>query len=107
MRSPHMKSFRAPLAVILVAWASAASAAALWPGTAAPQVSPQAVSAPAILRVDGELKSSTGEARTGTVLFVASLYAARQDTTPLWIEQQLVTLDNAGRYTIFVGATLD
>ena len=58
------------------------------------------------MRLDGALKTPTGEARTGSVLLVVSLYAGKDDATPLWVEQQLVTLDAAGRYTIFAGATL-
>ena len=97
-----MKCFRALIAVISVALASGATAAAL-----SPQAPAQLASAPTVVRLDGELKTPTGAARTGTVLMVASLYADKQDSTPLWVEQQLVTLDGAGRYTIFVGATLD
>src|SRR5438552_852901 len=70
------------------------------------QASAQSASAPTWVRIDGALKTPTGEPRAGTVPLVASLYAEQQDSTPLWVEQQLVTLDSAGRYTIFVGATL-
>ena len=37
---------------------------------------------------------------------VVSLYADKDDATPLWVEPQLATLDQAGRYTVFAGATL-
>ena len=40
-------------------------------------------------------------------LLVASLYAGQDDRTPLWVEEQLVTLDQVGRYSIVVGATVE
>jgi hypothetical protein len=39
------------------------------------------------------------------VVLVISLYANQADSTPLWVEQQLVPLDQAGRYTVLAGAT--
>jgi hypothetical protein len=65
----------------------------------------QSTSAPTLVRIDGELKTATGQPRTGSVSLVASLYADKEDSTPLWVEQQVVTLDQAGRYTLLVGAT--
>jgi hypothetical protein len=79
------------------------------PQQAAPQATPQAtpsVSAPAFIRLDGELKTETGAARDGSVVLVVSLYAAQDDPAPLWSETQAVSLDAAGRYTVFAGATL-
>jgi hypothetical protein len=70
----------------------------------APPSGPTA-SAPAFIRLDGELKTATGEARTGAVTLVVSLYAGPGDTAALWAEAQPVTLDAAGRYTVFAGAT--
>ena len=93
-----MKSFCAVSGVVSVALASEATAAAL-----SPQAPAQSASAPTLVRIDGKLKTPTGAARTGTVAMVASLYADKQNLTPLWVEPQLVTLDEAGRYTVFVG----
>jgi len=90
-----MKSFYTWIVVISLALASGAPVAA------------QSPQAPTLVRVEGELKTPTGEARTGTATMVVSLYERKEDTTPLWIEQHLVTLDGAGKYTIFAGATRD
>ena len=102
-----MKSFRASIAVISLMCAFGANAAARWPESGAPQASAQLTSAPTIVRIDGALKTPTGEVRAGSVLMVVSLYADKEDTTALWVEQQLVTLDQAGRYTMLAGATLN
>ena len=102
-----MKSLYASVAVISVALAFGETAAARPPNPVSPQASAQSTSAPTVVRIDGELKTPTGAVRTGTVAMVASLYAGKNDATPLWVEQHVITLDQAGRYTIFVGATLD
>lgn len=68
------------------------------------QTGPSA-SAPAFVRLDGELKTATGEPRTGAVVLVVSLYAEQADTAALWFETQSITLDAAGHYTIFAGAS--
>ena len=70
-----------------------------------PQQSGPTASAPAFVRLDGELKTTTGESRTGSVILVVTLYATQDDPAPLWSEAQAVTLDAAGRYTVFAGAT--
>lgn len=69
------------------------------------QESPQVVTAPTVFRIDGRLTGPGGEARAGSVVLVAGLYAEQDDETPLWVEEQLVTLDDTGRYTLLVGAT--
>ena len=61
--------------------------------------------APTLVRLEGALTTATGEARTGDVVLVVSLYSDTTDTTPLWTEQQLVTLDAAGRYAIMAGGS--
>ena len=97
----------APLAVLLLVCAvvGLARIGSAQDPAQAPQSGPQAV-APTLVRLDGELRTPTGEPRTGSVLMVISLYAEEQDATPLWIEHQLVTLDSAGRYSVLAGATL-
>src|SRR5207248_7201152 len=66
----------------------------------------QAVTVPALVRLDGELKTDTGQPRTGTLTLVLSVYADQRDSNALWLEQQSVTLDAAGHFVVFVGATL-
>src|SRR5882672_12611980 len=84
----------------------------LWGGvvaveTVAAQTAPStSTSTPAtLIRLDGLLTTASGAPRTGSVILVVSLYANQADTTPLWVEQQLVALDAAGRYTVLAGAT--
>jgi hypothetical protein len=69
--------------------------------------SAQAVSAPMRMRVDGVLLASDGSPRTGNVLLVISVYAGQTDTSSLWSEQQLVTLDQNGGFAIMAGASLE
>ena len=97
-----MKSFCALIAGIAMVRASGVTMAAQMPAFP-PQASAQSASVPTLVRVDGELKTPTGAPRTGTVSMVASLYTDKQDSTPLWVEPQLVTFGAAGRYTLFVG----
>jgi hypothetical protein len=63
------------------------------------------VTAPAFVRLDGDLKTATGEARTGTVVLVVSLYASQTDPVALWSEEQTIALDANGHYAVFAGAT--
>jgi hypothetical protein len=90
-----MKPLCAFFALVLLMWASGSVVAAQ---------SPQ-VTAPTLVRLDGRLTTPNGEPRAGTVAVVVSLYADKDDPTPLWIEHQAITLDSSGRYTIFAGAT--
>jgi hypothetical protein len=93
-----MRSVAASIAVVLVLWTSGTSASS--------QFSPQSATAPTLFRITGTLTAPDGAPRLGAVTLVASIYADSQDATPLWTEQQVVTLDAAGRYAIYVGATL-
>src|SRR5687768_16115156 len=61
---------------------------------------------PTRIPLRGELRGADGLPRTGTVLLVISLYEAQTDPAPRWVEQQVVTLDAAGRYSVQIGATL-
>src|SRR5450631_1910185 len=94
-----MKLLCAAMVMVSVMWAAGMAAAAQLP-------SAQSTSAPTLVRLDGQLKTPTGDARTGSVTLAVSLYAGKDDATPVWVEQQVVTLDAAGRYTVFAGATL-
>lgn len=57
--------------------------------------------------MSGTLVDTSGAPRTGTITLVASLYAGADDTTPVWTEQQTLTLGSDGRYVVNVGSTLD
>ena len=61
--------------------------------------------APLIIPLTGDLKTSAGEPRMGTVLLVISLYAEKDDAAPLWVEHQTVTLEVNGRYGLQFGIT--
>ena len=101
------KALVSMLALLMCCWspANAAIAGAVVPLTAV-AASPQSGGTPTLARVEGRLRLATGEARTGSVVLVASVYSGADDATPLWVEQQTVTLDAAGRYALVVGATL-
>lgn len=72
--------------------------------TALGQSQTPTITAPGIVRLDGQLLTAQGEPRTGPVVMRVSLYATQEDAAPLWFEDQNVTLDQAGRYTVFAGA---
>ena len=61
--------------------------------------------APTLIPLSGQLATPTGEPRTGTAVLVISLYEGKDDSAPLWIERQQVTLDATGRFSIEFGAT--
>ena len=61
--------------------------------------------APTLIPISGTLVTADGLPRAGSVLLVVSLYDTKEDTAPRWIEQQAVTTDAAGRYTIQFGST--
>jgi hypothetical protein len=63
--------------------------------------------APTLIPLTGQVLTPGGEPRTGSALLVISVYADREDKSPLWFEQQIVTLDAQGRYAVSVGATVD
>jgi len=52
----------------------------------------------------GQVVTPKGEARTGTVALTFALYTDQQDGVPIWTEQQQVTLDNEGRYSLVLGS---
>jgi len=101
-----MKSSCAAVSLVVLMWASGAIAAPQAQPPADQAAKPPTVTAPTLIRVDGQLKTAAGEARTGLVPMVVSIYAEKDDTTPLWVENQAVTADDAGRYTVLAGVTL-
>lgn len=93
---------------VLALWLACAPSAGASPQAQGdPQVQAPATAAvpPAFVRLDGVIKSDTGEVRTGSTVLVISVYATQADVTPLWSEEQTVVLDAAGRYTVFAGAS--
>ncbi len=68
------------------------------------QTSPQAT-VPTLVRITGQLTTSTGEPQTRPVVMNVAVYADRLDSTPLWTEQQIITPDSTGRFIVFAGAT--
>lgn len=87
--------------VLLLAWVPPVAAS---PG-GVPQAPALSELPPAFVRLDGALKTAVGDARTGIVILVVSLYSGQADPTPVWSEEQTVTLDAAGRYTVLAGAS--
>jgi hypothetical protein len=88
------------LATLFFVSASATLPSDVWAQT------PGSPVAPTLIPVSGRLLTAEGQPRTGEVQLVISLYDGQNDTGPRWIEQQTVTLDAAGGYTVQFGATL-
>jgi hypothetical protein len=96
MRTIVLKTF-------LLAFLVGVSAVGAFPKEAAAQTSPSV--APTFIPVSGRLLTAEGQARSGQVLLVISLYEGQSDTAPRWIEHQQVTLDAGGGYSVQFGAT--
>jgi hypothetical protein len=60
---------------------------------------------PTLIPLSGQLKDAAGLPRSGTVSLKLSLYPTADDPNPLWIEEQLATLDATGNYGVYFGAT--
>src|SRR5579862_4295995 len=101
-----MRSSSAFVSILVLCGAVCAAAQQAAAPTTPVASAAQSTSAPTLIRLDGRLQTSAGGPRTGTVVMVVSLYAAQDDTTPLWTEQQSIALDAAGRYTVWAGASL-
>jgi hypothetical protein len=61
---------------------------------------------PTLVRVSGRLVLSEKSLNPGTARLVISLYEQQDSPTPLWVEEQVVTVDAEGRYAAYAGATL-
>jgi len=70
-----------------------------------PVLSTETPPPPTVIPVTGQLRTVSGEPRTGTVTLKLSLYPSLDDPNPIWIEEQAVTLDATGGYAIYFGAT--
>jgi hypothetical protein len=67
----------------------------------------QTSTVPRSMPFNGQVLTAEGDARTGAVLLTFGLYTDQQGGTPIWTEQQLVTLDKGGRYSVILGNTGD
>jgi hypothetical protein len=74
------------------------------PGTTASSSQPVSP-APILIPVDGVARTANGEPRTGQITLHLALYNAASDPSPLWIEDQVVTLGEGGVYQVWFGAT--
>lgn len=99
-----MKSFCVSISVMLLVAVFATTTAARASEQASIQTTVRAMS-PTLLPFDGTLRTPAGEPRVGTVILTVSLYSQRDDTTPLWTEQQTIVLGAGGRYSLLAGAT--
>jgi len=59
---------------------------------------------PREVRFSGVLQDGAGEALTGVQGVTFALYAEQEGGAPLWLESQTVSADEAGRYTVLLGA---
>jgi hypothetical protein len=57
-----------------------------------------------LVTFSGVLKDANGSPNTGAVPMKFSLYAAQEGGEALWVEQQTVVADAAGRYSVLLGA---
>jgi len=62
-------------------------------------------SPPTLIPFDGELPARPDLVRAGSATIVISIYAAKDDTTPLWSEEQTVPVGADGKYVISIGAS--
>jgi hypothetical protein len=67
---------------------------------------PAAGVVPRVVRFNGTLHEGTGDAASGVAGLICSLYELPEGGTPLWSEEETVKLDEQGRYTVLLGASL-
>jgi hypothetical protein len=60
---------------------------------------------PRLIRFGGTLKNAAGNPETGSVALTFALYETQENGSPLWLETQTVQLNEAGQYTVLLGAT--
>jgi len=82
--------------VMLALWSLASLAPA--------HVGAQPAGVPRVISFNGQVVDVHGTPRTGNALLTFGLYEDQTGGTPLWVEQQAVSLDAAGRYTVILGA---
>jgi hypothetical protein len=69
-----------------------------------PATTPPTSAVPRSVPFNGQMLTAKGEARTGSALLTFGLYTDQKDGTPIWTEQQLVTFDGDGRYSVILGS---
>ncbi|MCU1310410.1 MAG: hypothetical protein JWO20_1535, partial [Candidatus Angelobacter sp.] len=77
--------------------------AVMAPGQSSTSASAQGA-VPRLVRFGGILHDPEGNARTGVVSVMFSIYPDQVGSAPLWSETQNVTLDSQGRYTVLLGS---
>lgn len=100
-----MKSSPIGVCVLVLCLASSATGQSLTEaaaGTASPSAAASPV--PTLIPLHGQLRTGTGQPRSGAVRLKVSLYAEQTDLTALWFEEHAVTLDANGTYDIVVGS---
>jgi hypothetical protein len=60
---------------------------------------------PPLVNFSGALTDSNGKPVTGSVVATFSVYSEQTGGAALWMESQTVQADNAGHYTVMLGAT--
>ena len=61
---------------------------------------------PRLVRFSGVVTNPSGKPGAGTVTATFSLYELQEGGSPLWAETQNIQMDDQGRYTVLLGATL-
>src|SRR5438128_873046 len=60
---------------------------------------------PHLIKYSGVLKHTDGRARSSSVGVVFSIYDKEDAVAAVWLETQIVTVDDTGRYTVLLGST--
>ena len=69
------------------------------------QPAPTGDPVPRWVKFSGVVKDLQGDPRSGLIGMTFALYKDEQGGNPLWLETQNVQVDQAGHYTVFLGAT--
>jgi hypothetical protein len=87
-------------------WAQEAESSALANTILLASLQPAAGVVPHLVRFNGVLKDHTGKPASGVVGLTCALYELPEGGSPLWTESESVRLNEQGRYTVLLGATL-
>ena len=87
-------------------WAQQAESSPASNTIAMASLQPPAAVVPRLVRFNGVLKDRAGKVATGVVGLTCSLYELPEGGNPLWVETEKVKLDEQGRYSVLLGATL-
>jgi hypothetical protein len=63
------------------------------------------VTVPRLISITGVFQPADGQAPAPVEVVILSIYAEPEGGLPLWQERQTVALDQAGRFTLLLGAT--